>query len=624
MKKHFLLPAVIGVGILGTGFQLWGQQFSERGQEEILFMEIPTVIVSSKREQPLTEAASTIEVVTSEDIKQSGATNIGDVLRSVAGIDVREAHTSQHVIGVRGFADTSHVLVTVDGNNVFMYHANHIFLDWAPIDLEEVERIEIIKGPGAIFYGGSAFSGVINIVTKTPKQLQGTQINVFGGSRGTIRSNLIHAGTYKKLDYSVAAGHREAKEWEPADIPEERDRFFINYVAGKAVYHLDDDSSLSLAGRYSDADNVISRMCNPATTFLSLRYDRPDFWVRCFYNHHEKTSGNDSLLVDDANYELELLRVLRWNKNITSFGGYVKHTAWSIEALKGDNAGAKEGHDVEDVAVNLENEYHANDQLILTLGARGEYYSRLDFLGLARGSVIYKPTERQTVRLTVASGYYIPSLIQHTNQGEVIPFALGNPSLEEEKITSYELSYHNILTSRVRLKTSIFYNDYRDLIDNVPVGPVRNIADAHQYGGEVHLDFRFTDWLTGYANYAFEHIRRDDFRDLEVNPQHKVNCGLRAKFSKWSTNVGFHYVDRYYEMYSTSNPLYGRVEPGPSRVDSYATVDARVAYCPNDRLEVSVAARNLFNDRHYESNSTGLFTGDKIGRMITAGMSYSF
>jgi len=146
MKKGILALAILGLLVVGSGVDTLAQE-----EEELLFMEIPVVFASSKRLQPITEAASNIEIITAEDIRESGATNIGDVLRSVAGIDVRESDAGQHVIGVRGFCDTGHLLVTLDGNNVFMYHANHIFLDWAPVDLEEVDHIEIIKGPGAIF-----------------------------------------------------------------------------------------------------------------------------------------------------------------------------------------------------------------------------------------------------------------------------------------------------------------------------------------------------------------------------------------------------------------------------------------------------------------------------------------
>jgi iron complex outermembrane receptor protein len=622
MRKITSILLTTGILIAGIGFD--GLPQAEGMEEELLFMEIPTVVASSKREQPLTEAASSVVVITANEIKASGATNIGDVLRSIAGIDIREAHASQHVIGIRGFCDTSHVLVTIDGSNVFMYHANHIFLDWAPLCLEEIDRIEIIKGPGAIFYGGDAFSGVINIVTKTPKQLDGTHVNMAVGDWDTIRTNVIHAGNCGNLDYSLTGGYRGAEEWEAPKLAQERDSSSVDYFGGRLIYHPDDESSFSLDARYSDAENVISRVCSPETTFVSVRHDRPGFWIRYFHNNHEKTFWNDTYSVDDANHELEFLCTKSRGQNITSFGGYTKLTAWEVGALKGENEGKTEKHSVEDYAINVENEYHASDRLIFTLGARCEYYSLLDYLTLGRGSIIYKQGENQSTRFTIANGYYIPSLFQHTNEGTVYPFALGNRSLKEEKITSYELTHYNRLTDRAKLNISLFYNDYRDLIDNTQAGPTRNVADAYQYGGELELDFALTNSVTGFANYSYQRIHRDDFGDLHVDPENKFNCGLRASNGNWSWNAVFRYVDEYYEMYLTSNPVFGRVGAGPVKVDSYAVVDARIAYRVNNNLELAIAAYNLLENKHYESNTAGWHTGDEIGRRITVSGNYKF
>ena len=604
--------------------------FEEIGsEEELMFLEIPVVTASSKREQPVTEAASSVKIITAEDIRMSGATNLGDVLRSVAGIDVRESESGQHVIGIRGFADTAHVLVTIDGNNVFMYHANHIFLDWAPIDLEEIGRVEIIKGPGGVFYGGSSFSGVINIVTKTPKEIDGTQINAYVGNLDTKRLNIIHGGTYKNLEYSLSAGRRRAREWEKPKLPQEKNHHSVNHFSGTAILHPDDISSLTSSYRYSKAENVISSVCYPETTFISLRYDRPDFWVRMFYNNHEKTFWDDTFEVKDTNCEVEIFRSFRWGANITSIGGYAKKTDWEVRARKGDLQGNKEDHGVKSYALNIENEFRLNEQFILTLGGRLEHYSMLDYLGLGRGSIIYNPSQRQSLRFTISSGYFIPSLFQHTNHGEAYPFAVGNSSLNEEKIITFELAYFNQITDRLKLNAATFYNEYSDLIDNTQSGPMENTADASQYGGELELDFLFTNELTGFVNYSYQKIRRDDFIGLEMDPEHKVNCGLRFKSEKWSLSSAFHYVDTYYELYLTSNPVFGRVGTKPARVDAYTTFEARVGYNISDNIELSVAAYNMFNDKHYESNPPNnepgnWHTGDKIGRRFIFGASWRF
>ena len=604
--------------------------FEEIGsEEELMFLEIPVVTASSKREQLVTEAASSVRIITSEDIRMSGATNLGDVLRSVAGIDVRESESGQHVIGIRGFADTAHVLVTIDGNNVFMYHANHIFLDWAPIDLEEISRVEILKGPGGVFYGGSSFSGVINIVTKTPEEINGTQVNAYAGNWDTERVNIIHGGSYKNLEYSFSAGRRRAREWEKPKLPVEKNHHSVNHFSGTAILHPDDISSLTSSYRYSKAENVISSVCYPETTFISLRYDRPDFWIRMFYNNHEKTFWDDTFAVKDTNSEVEIFRSFRWGTNITSIGGYAKKTDWEVRARKGSLAGNKEDHDVESYALNIENEYRFNEQFIFVLGGRLEHYSMLDYMGLGRGSIIYNPSQSQSLRFTISSGYFIPSLFQHTNHGKAYPFAVGDSSLDEENIVTFELAYFNQITDRLKLNTTIFYNEYSDLIDNTQSGPMQNTADASQYGGELEFNFLLTNELTGFVNYSYQTIRRDGFIDLEMDPEHKVNCGLRFKSEKWSLSTAFHYVDSYYELYLTSNPVFGRVNPKPAKVDAYTTFEAKVGYNISDKIELSAAAYNMFNERHYESNPPNnepgnWHTGDRIGRRFIFGVSWRF
>ena len=108
-----------------------------------------------------------------------------------------------------------------------------------------------------------------------------------------------------------------------------------------------------------------------------------------------------------------------------------------------------------------------------------------------------------------------------------------------------------------------------------------------------------------------------------------MNCGLRFKSEKWSLSTTFHYVDTYYELYLTSNPVFGRVNPKPAKGDAYTTFEAKVGYNISDKMELSAAAYNMFNNRHYESNSPdnepgNWHTGDKIGRRFIFGVSWRF
>lgn len=619
MKKIPLILGLVGFLVLVISLELWTQESAQKGKEDILFMEIPVVFASSKRLQPITETASSVEIVTAEEIKQSGAISIADVLRNVAGVQIRETSVSSHAIGVRGFADAQHVLITLNGSSAYLHHVNHTYVDFIPVGLEEIERIEIVKGPGAVFYGGSAFSGIINIVTKTTREIGGTHVNLAGGNWDTLRGNVIHGGSYKNLDYSFSAGHLGSKYMSPP-----RD-FFMNthshtsYGVGELIYHLDDESSISAEIRHAYTDDGISRHCtNIKNTYLTLRYDRPNFWMRFFYNKQFKNAVAKTVSVDDANYEFEIMHIFKWGKNITSIGGFAKRVNFTCRDIF---SGYHKSY-IEDYAIKAENEYHATDQFILTLGGRIEYYSEVKLVGLGRGSVIYKPTENQRLRLTFATGYYLPSLAQLYGWGNVFPDEF-NPSLKQERITSYELAYYGQLAKRIKINTAIFYNDYRRLIHNDLYVTPTNDVDAYQRGLELGFDFLFTDWLKGFVNYTYQSIRRSDFAGFKIDPQNIFNLGFQAKFAKWSSNLTFHYVDMYYEIYDAANPALGLLE-SPQKVDPYATVNARISYSPTDNLEIALAASNLLRNIHYETNPTGWIGADKVGRRITVSMSYKF
>lgn len=615
-KRNILTFGIISFLVLLISFESWAQ---EKGKEDILFIEIPEVFAPSKRLQPITETASSVEIVTAEEIKQSGAISIADMLRNVAGVQIREASVSSHAIGVRGFADAQHVLITLNGSSAYLHHVNHTYVDFIPVGLEEIERIEIVKGPGGVFYGGSAFSGIINIVTKSPRRIDGTRVNMFGGDWDTIRGNVIHGGNYKNLDFSFSAGRLGSKYMTPP-----RDFFMnthshTNYGTGGLIYHIDDESSISAEIRHAYTDDGISRHCtNIKNTYVTLRYDRHNFWMRFFYNKQFKNAVEEMISVDDTNLELEIMRVFKWEKNITSIGGFAKKVNFTCKNIAGDQYKS----DIEDYAIKAENEYHATDQLIFTLGGRIEYYSEVKFVGLGRGSVIYKPTDSQRLRFTYSTGYYLPSLAQLYGWGNVFPDKF-NPALQEERITSYEIAYYGHLAKWIKLNTAIFYNDYRGLIHNdLYVTPLNNV-NAYQRGLELGFDFVLTDWLSGFTNYTFQSIRRSDFVGFEIDPRHMFNLGIQAKFPKWSSNFTMHYVDMYYEIYDAANPALGLLEI-PQKVDPYTTVDARIAYRPTVNIEIALAVSNLLRDIHYETNPTGWIGADKVGRRITAGVSCMF
>ena len=153
--------------------------------------------------------------------------------------------------------------------------------------------------------------------------------------------------------------------------------------------------------------------------------------------------------------------------------------------------------------------------------------------------------------------------------------------------------------------------------------------DGYQHGSEDDFDFLFTDWLKTHINYTYQTINRKDFPDLELDPNNMVNIGLNIKYRKLIANFIFHYVDTYYEIYDSGNPVLGFLS-SPQQIDSYNSVDARIAYSLNSNVEFSLAASNLFNNIHYESNPENSegnpfsICADEIKRRITISVNCKF
>ncbi|MFH1777403.1 MAG: TonB-dependent receptor [Candidatus Omnitrophota bacterium] len=613
-KSSRYLLIVISLGVACIFPQVTFAQVEEYvSPETLLFEEVPVVYASAKREQLITETASSVEVITAEQIKQSGAVNIPDALRQIAGITVVEATPGTIDIGIRGYTYCSiHTLVTVDGNNVYIYHGNMIYYNAIPVPLAEIERIEILKGAGAIFYGASAFSGVINIVTKKPKDINGTQVDAMTGTHNTQSSSVIHGGSYEKWDYKVSGANRSASHWSgTADKDHDIDMF-----GASTTYNINDDSSVSFKLYNGDMESCHGGICDPENRYIALRYDGSDQWVRYFWNHHYKpcrgTPSGEPTYYDDNVHEIEMMRNLYWGNNITGIGGYYKYSTLASANL----ANYKKQY-MENWALNIENETRFTDQLVFTLGGRYEHNSYLGALSSGRSSLLYIPVENHNLRFTVANGYYIPSFLQFWMEPWVYGIGSGNRELKEEGITSYELSYHGKLNERLKANVNIFHNNYKDMIKYclTPafITSVKNAYDAHQWGAEIGINFLFNDWLTGYANYTYNKTHRGDHGDLTIDPENMFNLGLSSRFlEKFTAVLNIHYVSKSY-AYLTD--FEGMPYAGLTTFDEYISVDPRIAYVPTDDVELALIVRNLFNDKHMECNGWGV-VGDELDRRI--------
>ncbi len=181
-------------------------------EESLLFQEIPSVYGASKFEQKVTQAPSSVSIVTSQDIKKNGYRTLADILRSVSGFYVTYDRNYNY-IGVRGFGRpgdyNTRVLLLIDGHrtNDNIYNQAAIGTE-AILDVDLIDRVEIIRGPGSSLYGSNAFFGVINIITRRGRDLKGTEVSGEAGSFNTYKGRLSYGNRYQNGSRSDHLGHR--------------------------------------------------------------------------------------------------------------------------------------------------------------------------------------------------------------------------------------------------------------------------------------------------------------------------------------------------------------------------------------------------------------------------------
>ena len=184
-----------------------------------LIKEEETDSIASRYEQPISQAASDVYVITDEDIRQSGATHLPTVLRRIPGLEVMQMRGADFNVSVRGDNQTTanKLLVLVDGRSIYVDVQGGVLWTAIPVTLPEIKRIEVIKGPASSVYRFNAFDGVVNIITKSPEEMKGTTLQFGGGSYGTISSAAIQAGTVGKFGYRLSVGHDQNQQWRNQD-----------------------------------------------------------------------------------------------------------------------------------------------------------------------------------------------------------------------------------------------------------------------------------------------------------------------------------------------------------------------------------------------------------------------
>ena len=610
--------------------------------EELMNVEVTSV---SKRAEKLSVAPAAISVITADEFRRSGATSIPEALRLVPGMEVARGDAHNWAISARGFNDlfANKLLVLMDGRSVYTPLFSGVYWDTQDTLWEDIERIEVIRGPGATLWGANAVNGVINIITRSAKDTQGLLLTGGGGTEeqgfaavrygGKLGDNAyyrVYAKYFNRDDQVLPDGSDSNDRWNM-----ERGGFRIDWDA-TSEDHFTLQSDL-YSGRLNQtyflpAPNPPYAQTNQARLNVEggnalgrwshTISERSDLKFQVYY---DRTVRDGPVLDEDRDtFDIDLQHhfLLGERQNIVWGAGY----RVSFDELDNTYTVAfnPDQRSIQLFSLFAQDEIKlAPDHLHLTLGSKLEHNDFTGFEYQPSGRMSWTPTDRQTIWASVSRAVRTPSRAEEDIQLRQLPSAAqaqagvqqilfqGNPDFQSEKLLAYEAGYRWRPLDRISLDVTAFYNDYRHLRSLEPAGlqigppgaPVTFIARANNklhgetYGIEFAPSWQVTDWWRLQAAYTFLEMQlhrdagsADTASELDEgrNPRHQFS--LRSSMDL-PHDVELDWAVRY-------------VESLPAiPVPGYVAVDARLAWRPLQNLELAIIGQNLLDDRHPEFQS---------------------
>lgn len=601
-----------------TNSELSVDQLKQLSLEQLLSVNVTSV---SRHPEPWLEAPSAIQVIANDDIHQSGAITLPEALRLAPNLDVAQKNPHDWGISARGFnaALGNKLLVMIDGRTVYTQLFSGVFWDVQDLLLEDVDRIEVVSGPGATLWGANAVNGVINVTSKSAKDTVGGYVEAGGGTEwrdfaavryGTSVAPNVYLRVYGKTfdrDNAVFANGVEAPDsWTmrrggfrlDADLPADRSLTFqgdmyqgSEYVVTGGIQRV---SGGNLLGRWTRTWSADADMR------LQMYYDRTHLADPITNQFGSQKYLNDNLDTYDLDFQ-HRFRVAERHQMVWGAGYRLTHD----DVRNAPNtAFLPPTVDHQLFSAFAQDEISLRDSLFLTVGSKLEHddYTGLEVEPSARLS--WRLTDAQTLWTAVSRAVRMPSRYDRDiflpNPPPTI--ATGNKHFASETLIAYEAGYRAQLATDLSGSVSLFYNDYSRLRSIGPAAGTRlpiffaNDLYGETHGLEVSAQYQVTRAWRLRAGYdlLLEHLHiRPGAIDIynthneTSDPKHQASL---QSFLELPANLSFDLTARWIDTLLT---------PGGT-VPSYAEMDARLAWHPNDRWEFSLDGQNLLHPHHPE------------------------
>lgn len=639
----------------------------ETGSAEVLDLPLErlldvSVVSASRKTQLLSDVTSAVFVINQEDIRHSGATTIPDLLRMVPGVQVASIDANSWAVSIRGFNGTfaNKLLVMIDGRSVYTSLYGGVFWDVQDLPLDNIERIEVIRGSGSTMWGANAVNGVINIITKNTLDTTGTLLTGligtkehgrvvarYGAELGDRANYRIHLQHVDRGDtYSATPGATDHLQttrggFRVDSIPDSN----LHVTVQGDIYGGSEGNSTTVPTFTPPFSSTINQDTSVFGADLLSRIDwlqseASKFSLQLYYDRTDRSraiirEGRDT-------FDLDLQHNVR-------FAGFNELTWGAGYRFLHDRTSGPFVLTPRSRSNQLLNLFVLDEITLLPETLRFIVGSKLehnDFTGWEiqpSARLLYIPHKGYTLWTAVTRSVRTPSRSDHDVRYNLAVFpdpqsplpvavvALGNPQLKAESLLAYELGFRADLPQSASVDLTTFYNHYRDIIDPGPEEPFveggtqvtvpyvfHNLPGYDSWGAEISLQWQPQDWWKlkgGYSYIEFLGSGKENSLGVKATASHQAT--LRSMFAV-TRDVDFDLWGRY--VGANTYPLLS----GIAEIPAYFTLDARLAWRPVAGVELSLVGRNLLEGRHLETVSDLTEVTHEVERSVYGKVSWAF
>jgi iron complex outermembrane receptor protein len=631
--------------------------------EELMNIEVTT---AGKKEQTLAQVPAAVYVITQEEIRRSGATRLPELLRLVPGVQVAQINANTWAISIRGFnyRYSNKLLVMIDGRIVYSPIFSGVYWDMQNLVLEDIERIEVIRGPGGTLWGANAVNGVINVITKRAQDTQGALISATAGSQNQAMTQARYGGENRQKQFSYRLYSKYFREGQSPDLDPAHSAYdaWSDLIGGfrsdwqaaprdllvfsGEIYRASEQQTylapllqppfsqkLTVPLKATDGNLMLSwqhRFAGGSLSSLQAYYDHLDrfflplgFQQQTFditFQHQLRVRQRHEVVVGA---EFRLNQEDMRNSNILSLA--------TSAAIQNISSGF------------LQDDITLPASVWLTLGSKFESnpYTGLEAQPSVR--LRWQPHTAHSFWAAVSRAVRTPSRYEEEARFEALAFpgaaglptlvvVSGNQQLISEKLLAYEFGCRNQPTSSVSLDMAFFYNAYKDVIgfqagepflEPTPAPPHLVVPDvfannlsARTKGVEVSTTYKPLPWWKFSAGYSWLQIR-------QTSPPGSTSLMLPGDVARHQFDVRS-YCSLPLSLEFDNSLFYASSLTGQG-IPAYTRWDSRLGWRPAQHLEFSLALQNLLDPHHPEFVQLFDVEGPaQVGRWVQGGITWRF